>query len=97
MSRSDFRCSERNAAGIYCPTDHRQCSRRASCSSGLSSAPAGSLNYMLVNMNTGTVAANGSISAAGGTIDCANLPNGLYALKLFTPDGTEQAFKITLR
>ena len=63
----------------------------------LSSAPAGSLNYMLVNMNTGTVAANGSISAAGGTIDCANLPNGLYALKLFTPDGTEQAFKITLR
>ena len=71
--------------------------READGASPMSAPASGTLRYALASLTTGQLAATGTLPAAGGTIDCANLPNGLYALKLFTPDGTEQAFKITLR
>lgn len=55
------------------------------------------MNYTLVNLNSGIVATNGSMSSAGGTLDFSAVPAGLYVLKLFTPDGAEETFKVQLK
>ena len=55
------------------------------------------MNYTLVNLNSGIIATNGSISSEGGTLDFSTVPAGLYVLKLFTPDGAEETFKVQLK
>ena len=61
-------------------------------------APASpTMNYTLVNLNSGIIATNGSMSSEGGTLDFSTVPAGLYVLKLFTPDGAEETFKVQLK
>ena len=55
------------------------------------------MNYTLVNLNSGIIATNGSMSSEGGTLDFSTVPAGLYVLKLFTPDGAEETFKVQLK
>lgn len=55
------------------------------------------MNYTLVNLNSGIIATNGSMSSEGGTLDFSAVPAGLYILKLFAPDGAEETFKVQLK
>lgn len=55
------------------------------------------MNYALVNLNSGIVVTNGSMSSEGGTLDFSAVPTGLYVLKLFVPDGAEETFKVQLK
>uniref|UniRef100_UPI004026AA6B S1 family peptidase n=1 Tax=Parabacteroides distasonis TaxID=823 RepID=UPI004026AA6B len=55
------------------------------------------LRYVLADLMSGQAAANGILPASGGTLDFSNAPSGLYALKLYTANGTEETFKISLK
>lgn len=55
------------------------------------------LRYVLADLMSGQATANGILPTSGGTLDFSNAPSGLYALKLYTANGVEETFKISLK
>lgn len=55
------------------------------------------MSYQLVNIHTGTIAANGEVSSLGGNIDFGNIASGIYILQLNIEQGIKETFKFVLK
>lgn len=55
------------------------------------------MNYQLININTGTIVSNGSISSLGGNLNFSNIDSGIYILRLEIENGVNETFKFMLK
>lgn len=55
------------------------------------------MNYQLININTGTIVSNGSISSLGGNLNFSNIASGIYILRLEIENGVNETFKFMLK
>lgn len=56
-----------------------------------------SMRYVLADLASGSLKATGYLPESGGTLDFSNAAAGMYVFKLYTSNGAEETFKISLK